>query len=130
MESIVQGLEAVTIHVRDVEKARVFYGDALGLKEVQYVPRGAITYTIPGVSTVLTMHIKQPPEQGREPGTVSGLVFSVADVTAACEAVRASGGSVTDEPEKFTNRAGKTYLMATIADPDGNEFIIRLRLPG
>jgi catechol 2,3-dioxygenase-like lactoylglutathione lyase family enzyme len=127
MEGTLRGLEAVTIHVRDVEKARAFYGNLLGLREVQYVPGGAVTYSIPGTSTVLLMHIKRPEEQGREPGTVSGLVFEVADVAGACDTIRAAGGSVTDEPEKYTSRAG-TYVKATIADPDGNEFMIRLRL--
>jgi predicted enzyme related to lactoylglutathione lyase len=128
MEGILQGLEAVTIHVRDLENARTFYGGVLRLKELQYVAGGTITYAIPGSSTVLLMHIKRPQEQGREPGTVSGLVFSVADVTAVCEAIRASGGSITDEPEKITNTSG-THMRAAFADPDGNEFMIRVRLP-
>jgi predicted enzyme related to lactoylglutathione lyase len=129
MASTIHGLEAVTIHVRDVEKARMFYRDVLGLQEVRYVPGRGGTYAIPGIPTVLNMHIKQPQEQGREPGTVTGLVFSAVDVTAACDAVRAAGGSITDEPEKITNPTG-TFMRATIADPDGNEFLLRMRLPG
>jgi predicted enzyme related to lactoylglutathione lyase len=127
--SLILGLEAVTIHVRDVEKARTFYRDVLGLQEVRYVPQRAAIFAIPGIPTVLNMHIKQPPEQGREPGTVTGLVFSVQDVTAACEGIRRAGGSVTDEPEKAASSAG-TYLRATIADPDGNEFLLRMRVSG
>lgn len=33
MVASVEGLEAVTVHVRDIHKARKFYGDVLGLKE-------------------------------------------------------------------------------------------------
>jgi predicted enzyme related to lactoylglutathione lyase len=127
--SPILGLEAVTIHVRDVEKARTFYRDVLGLQEVRYVPQRGAIFAIPGIPTVLNMHIKQPSEQGREPGTVTGLVFSVLDVTAACEGIRRAGGSITDEPEKAASPAG-TYLRATIADPDGNEFLLRMRLSG
>jgi catechol 2,3-dioxygenase-like lactoylglutathione lyase family enzyme len=129
MVSTIHGLDAVTIHVRDVEKARTFYRDVLGLQEVQHVPQRGAVFAIPGIPTVLNMHIKQPQEQGREPGTVTGLVFSVLDITAACEGIRGAGGRITDEPEKATNPTG-SYMRATIADPDGNEFLIRMRLPG
>ncbi|MGC2289253.1 MAG: VOC family protein [Thermoplasmata archaeon] len=129
MPSAIQGLEAVTIHVRDVEKARTFYRDVLELEEVRHVPQRGATYAIPGNPTILNMHVKQPQEQGREPGTVTGLVFSVLDITAACEGIRRAGGNITDEPEKITNPTG-TYMRATIADPDGNEFLFRMRLPG
>ena len=129
MAITIQGLEAVTIHVRDVEKARTFYRDVLGLQEVQHVPQRGAVFAIPGIPTVLNMHLKQPQEQGREPGTVTGLVFSAPDVTAACDAIRAAGGRITDEPEKTTNPTG-AYMRATIADPDGNEFLLRMRLPG
>ncbi len=129
MPSTIQGLEAVTIHVRDVEKARTFYRDVLGLQEVRHVPQRGAAYAIPGIPTELNVHIKQPQERGREPGTVTGLLFSVLDVTAACEGIRRVGGRITDEPEKITNPTG-TYMRATVADADGNEFLLRMRLPG
>ncbi|EQD47137.1 Glyoxalase/bleomycin resistance protein/dioxygenase domain protein [mine drainage metagenome] len=127
MPGIELGLEAVTVHVRDVERARTFYGGVLGLKELRYVPAGSLTYALPGVPTVLVLHIMAPQEQGRAPGTVTGLIFAVPDVEAACRAIRSAGGTIADEPAKVTNPSG-TFVRATIADPDGSEFLLRQRL--
>ncbi len=120
-------LEAVTLHVRDVEAARKFYGGVLGLEELRYLPPGGVTYALPGVPIVLSMHVMQPQEAGRPPGTVTGLVFAVPDVEAVCRTLRAAGGTITDEPAKVTNPSG-SFLRATFADPDWNEFLLRQRL--
>ena len=125
MSEVIEGMEAVSIHVRDVEKARRFYRDVLGLTEVDYrpqIPRSA--FAIPGTTTRLTMHIMGPDEGGREPGTVSGIVFSHHDPKAACEEIRRRGGTVVVEPHTFTNPLG-VVTLGVFADPDGNEFVVR-----
>ena len=127
MTEVITGLHATTVHIRDVEKASTFYRDVLGLKELLVDQRaGRAVYALPGTSTLLTMHVQRPGEGGREPGTVSGLVFSHPDPTAACAEVKRRGGTVTMEPTEFETSLG-TFVRAVIADPDGNEFIISNR---
>ena len=129
MSDVIEGLEAVTIHIRDIERARKFYTEVLGLKEVSYIPAASrAAYAIPGTTTLLTMHVMREDEGGREAGTVSGIVFSHRDPKAAFAEIRKRGGSVLDEPHTFTNPVG-TITLGVFADPDGNEFVLRHVVP-
>jgi len=127
MSEIVGGLHSVTLHIRDVEKARTFYRDVLGLKELMFDDRAKrIVFALPGTSALLTMHVQGPTEGGREPGTVSGIVFRCADPNAACRELVRRGGTVTVEPTVIESAVG-SFVRAVISDPDGNEFILSNR---
>jgi predicted enzyme related to lactoylglutathione lyase len=127
VSEVITGLHAVTIHIRDPLKARTFYRDVLGLKELLFDERaGRLVFALPNTSTLLTMHIQAPGEEGRDPGTVSGLVFQNADPAAACREIVRRGGSVTVEPKTIETSLG-SFVRAVIADPDGNEFLISNR---
>jgi len=125
MTATIEGLEAVTVHIRDIEQARKFYGEVLGLKQVQFDGKvGRAVFEIPGTSVALRMHVYDPEEGGREPGTVSGIVFSHHDPVAACAEITRRGGRVVDPPHQI-HPPGFTATLAVIADPDGNEFVLR-----
>ena len=127
MTDPIAGLHAVTVHIRDISRARGFYRDVLGLKELRFDPRASrAVFALPGTSTLLTMHIQAPGEEGRDPGTVSGIVFHHPDPVAACEMVRSRGGTIT-LPATLVELPGAKFHRAAIADPDGNEFIISNR---
>jgi catechol 2,3-dioxygenase-like lactoylglutathione lyase family enzyme len=127
MTEVVTGLHAVTIHIRDIRKARTFYKDVLGLKELKFDEKAnRAVFALPGSSTILSMHIMAPGEEGREPGTVSGIVFSHPDPAAACAEVKRRGGVVTLEAT-LVELPGAKFYRAVIADPDGNEFLISNR---
>lgn len=121
---MITGLHAVTIHIRDIQKARSFYREVLGLKEINFNEKASrAVFALPGSSTLLTMHIQAPGEEGRDPGTVSGIIFTHPDPTVACAEIRRRGGTVTVEPNVIEFPGGK-FTRAAIADPDGNEFVI------
>lgn len=125
MTDVIEGMEAVTVHIRDIQRARKFYTEVLGLKEVSYLPAASrAAYEIPGTTTRLTMHVLGEAEGGREPGTVSGIVFSHHDPRAACDEIRKRGGTIVDEPETFPTALG-TVTLGVFADPDGNQFVLR-----
>jgi catechol 2,3-dioxygenase-like lactoylglutathione lyase family enzyme len=127
MADVITGLHSVTIHIREIQKARAFYRDVLGLTELSFDEKASrAVFSLPGTSTLLTMHIQGPGEEGRDPGTVSGIVFRSPDPVASCEEIKQRGGSVTSEP-KLIEYAGMNFVRAVIADPDGNEFIISNR---
>ncbi len=125
MDSVIEGVEAVSVHIRDIERARKFYSEVLGLKEVSFLPKAArAAYALPGTTTLLTMHPLGEGEGGREPGTVTGIVFSHHDPSAACAEIRRRGGTIVDEAETFPTALG-TVTLGVFADPDGNQFVIR-----
>ncbi len=125
MVEVIEGMEAVTVHIQDIERARKFYSEVLGLKEVGYLPKASrAAFAIPGTSTLLTMHVLGEGEGGREPGTVSGIVFSHHDPVAACAEIQGRGETIVDEPETFPTALG-TVTLGVFADPDGNQFVLR-----
>ena len=120
MAPVVDDLDSITLHVDDIEEARVFYKEVLGLRELLWIePSGMSILAIPGGARLL-IHEQQPDEPGRPAGTVTGLMFACEDVEASVEEIRARGGTITDEP--WVADWGPTY--ATVADPSGNEFVL------
>jgi len=119
---VIEGMSAVTLHVTEIERARRFYKEALGLTEVTYQPeRKRAVFAIPGLTgTVLSMHEMAPQEGGRPPGTVSGIIFSHRDPARAMDEIRRRGGTVTQEVDKTPFG----FLRGCFADPDGNEFVL------
>jgi len=121
MAGPVKGLDAIWVHIRDIKKARAFYKDALGLKELRYSEEQEYgTYAIPGTKSYLGIHRQGKDEPGRRAGTVSGVYFKVADVKKAAAVIAKKGWKITDKPEKMP----WGDWNATVADPDGNEFVI------
>ena len=114
------GYEAIWIHIKELDGSRVFFRDAFGLRESDYDAAGTwAAFAVPG-GPKLAMHRQERGEPGRRAGTVSGIYFRVRDVRAAAQRVKRHGGAVTDTPERLPN--GR--WIATVADPDGNEFVI------
>ncbi len=125
MVATIEGLEAVTVHIRDIHRAQKFYGEVLGLKAIEFDgTAGRAVYAIPGTTATLRMHVYNAQEGGREPGTVSGVVFSHHDPASACAEIARRGGNVVDPPHAV-HPPGFTATLAVIADPDGNEFVLR-----
>lgn len=113
------------MHVRDIHQARKFYGEVLGLSELQFDGKvGRAVFALPGTTTTLRMHLFDPDEGGREPGTVSGIVFSHHDPATACAEISRRGGKIVDPPHEI-HPPGLTAVLSVIADPDGNEFVLR-----
>ena len=129
MVDVIEGMEAVTVHVRDLPTSRKFYTEVLGLAEVDPRPDSPrAAFRIPGTTSLLTMHVMGEGEGGREPGTVSGILFSHHDPAAAFSEIRKRGGTVVREPYTFEAAVG-TVTLGVFADPDGNEFVLRHVVP-
>ncbi|MFZ0831180.1 MAG: VOC family protein [Thermoplasmata archaeon] len=127
MDDVITGLHAVTIHISDIQKARKFYREVLGLHELSFnESRNRAVFALPGTTTLLTMHIQGGDEGGREPGTVTGLILRHPDPAASCAEIKRRGGAVTTEP-RVIEFPGVKFVLAVVADPDGNEFVISNR---
>jgi catechol 2,3-dioxygenase-like lactoylglutathione lyase family enzyme len=125
LPDVIEGLEAVTVHIRDIARAREFYSNVLGLKEVSFLPQASrAAFAIPGTTALLSMHVQGEGEGGREPGTVSGVIFAHRDPAAALAEIARRGGTIVDEPRTLDAAMGKVTL-GVFADPDGNQFVVR-----
>jgi predicted enzyme related to lactoylglutathione lyase len=120
MSTDIQALDAIWIHIRDIRRSRVFYREVLGLKEISASDKGQwAMFRIPR-GPILGIHRQFPGEPGRKPGTVTGVYLRVKDVPKTARAIAKRGGRITDAPRKMP--WGDVH--ATVADPDGNEFVI------
>lgn len=118
------GMAFVSVHVRDLERARAFYGGTLGLKQLAHDPGwGSAMYQVGNSPVPLGVHQAEAGfcggRPGRDPGTPSGLGIQVPDVARAVEDLRARGVAITEGAFE-----GNGKRWAAFTDPDGNEFML------
>ena len=106
----------IMLGVQDVKRALEFYGDKLGLSVTSAFEGFAFLGT-----TGATLVLSEP--LARANSTTVGateVVFSVPDVRAAYEALRAKGVEFTHEPRQVS---GATWA-ANFRDPDGHALSV------
>ena len=110
-----RGIAFVCYYVTDIERARRFYEDVLGLKvgmEYEGAPgKWWIEYEVGGV----TLAIKN----FDSPAGKVVPALEVADIKAALKALQAGNATVTQKLEEFPR-----CRSFTCTDPDGNEIIL------
>jgi catechol 2,3-dioxygenase-like lactoylglutathione lyase family enzyme len=107
--------------VGDIEKARKFYGDTLGLETSE--EHGLLTLHIAGDRPTLVY-----PKPDHEPATYTILNFPVEDIDAAVDALSERGVRFEryegmDQDEKGIFRAAGPYI-AWFKDPAGNVLAV------
>ena len=110
--------------VDDIDAARKFYGEVLGLKAVPG-EMGNLQITLPGGHEVFVY-----PKPDHEPATFTILNFVVSDIDAAVDELNASGiaTKIYDDPDLPTDEkgvargkeAGQGPDIAWFKDPAGN----------
>jgi catechol 2,3-dioxygenase-like lactoylglutathione lyase family enzyme len=114
-----------TVAVSDLERARRFYEDGLGLSPGEVEDQG-VHYPCGG-GTGIFIYL-QPDNAGRSPATSAG--WAVADIDATMEELGGRGVTFEqyDFPELETDErgvfAGPDFCAAWFRDPDGNTFAI------
>ncbi len=109
-------VSVVMLGVQNVARSLAFYRDKLGLK-VQHEISGFAFLDAGAV----TLCLSEPAAKAR--GQIAGageVVFSVEDVSAAYQALRAKEVQFTHEPRNVTS----TSRAANFDDPDGNHLSI------
>ena len=130
MPTPIIGTNAMSMHVKDINKARQFYTNVVGLKEANFDAAQKVAYFEVPNSPVLAVHewsgfCMHGPMEGRPPGTVSGIIFHVNDTTQAANDLKKKGATISFGPEKTPMGT----VIAAVKDPDGNEFVLSTR-PG
>lgn len=110
------GINVVLIAVPDLDRARAFYRDVLGLGTPIYdIPdAGWIEFRTGGSGGNLALTRAEP---GWRPSTSTTVVFDTADCPAACLELRARGVRC-DEPEVFPG----FVTWCSFYDPFGNRL--------
>ena len=105
--------------VRDVPRARAFYGDLLGLQPGDSFGDHWIEFNVGHA----TFGIGDGSALGFEPGASNGAAFEVDDLKAMSERLKAGGVEVGD-PHEFP-----ACVVCFASDPDGNRFALHQRRP-
>ncbi len=105
-------LHAIAIFVHDLERARAFYEEALGLP---LAAAGSFGFQFGEAPPFLGVHPANHPGAKAMVGRETGLTFRVADLVATRAELQARDIAFLTEPVQQG-----FGLMAMVADPDGN----------
>jgi predicted enzyme related to lactoylglutathione lyase len=117
---MVTDLAFVAYYVRDMTRARAFYGDVLGLRPGQWFNDDWIEFDLGNATFALD---GTGEELGITPGTSSGAAFEVEDIAAMRLRLLDAGAEVTEIYEFPPCRA------CFARDTEGNRFTIHQRTP-
>ncbi|MCQ4631853.1 VOC family protein [Shinella lacus] len=114
--TIFQGINVVSVSVTDLDAARNFYRDTLGLGEPSFdLPdAGWIEFSTGAASGNLSLTLA---EEGWQPGFGTTIVLNVADCRVAVEVLR-SRGVRCDDAQDFPG----FVTFASFYDPFGNRL--------
>lgn len=117
-------LGQVSLVVRDIGRAERFYGDTLHLPHI-FTFGDLAFFDIAGTRIFLR---EVPADEWRQ-GSI--LYFTVDDIRASYDALRATGVVTQGEPARIhTHDDGTEEWMAFFSDPDGNTLALMARVPG
>src|ERR1044072_177499 len=104
----------IAIVVRDLDRAKAFYADLLGLRHLFDAPPGLAFFQCGRVRLIL------PPPEGPETAGISIIYYDVADIEAAHGSLAAAGVAFESDPHFIARVGDKDLWLAICRDPDGN----------
>ena len=107
-------LAQVAIAVEDLDRARAFYRDILGLPHLFDAPPGLAFFRCGETRLMLSR------PEGPEAAAGSILYYGVDDVAAAYESMRARGVEFDEPPRLIAEVEGKPIHLAICRDGEGN----------
>ena len=106
----------IAVTVRDVDRARAFYGDVLGLEHLFDAPPKMSFFDCGGVRLLLGESESADVANGS--GTI--LYFDVADLRAAHDLLVARGVTFEAVPHKVADLGDRELWLAFLSDGEGN----------
>lgn len=107
-------LAQVAIPIEDLDRAKTFYGDILGLPHLFDAPPGLAFFQCG--ETRLMLSRPEGPDSAR--GSI--LYYGVDDVDSAYEAMRSRGVAFDEPPRRIAEVDGKPIHLAICSDGEGN----------
>ena len=113
---MIKSLYSVAVFVSDIERAKLFYRDRLGLTMTK---EGSFGAEFLEGETHVGVHPAVHPDAKALVGRHTGITFYVSDLVSFCQRLQTRGVRILAEPSQQT-----WGIMAMIADPDGNVFAL------
>jgi methylmalonyl-CoA/ethylmalonyl-CoA epimerase len=104
----------VAIPIQDLERAKSFYGDVLGIQHLFDAPPGLSFFQCGETRLMLSR------PEGPETAGSSILYYGVEDVASAYEAMRAKGAAFEEAPRRIAQVEGRDIWLAVCSDGQGN----------
>lgn len=113
-------LAAARVFVRNLQEARVFYEEKLGLRVGAAGPDvDFVVFEVQSCDLIVErVSIDAPPKEQALVGRVTGLSFNVKNIARLCQQLMSQGVQFSSQPE--FQPWGET--TATLLDPAGNEI--------
>jgi predicted enzyme related to lactoylglutathione lyase len=118
---IVERTDFISVPVTDVERAKRFYGETLGLPEIEHPEQGFPEYQLGENVSIYLLQMEKIGSSFTGPHTAS-IALRVPDVHAAQKELEAKGVEFGGEPYD----TGVCH-MAVFKDPDGNSIMLHRR---
>ncbi len=107
-------LAQVAVTVQDLDRARSFYGDILGLRHLFDAPPGLMFFQCGETRLMLSR------AEGPETAGSSILYYGVDDVDSAWREMSAKGVAFEEPPRRIAEVDGKPVHLAICRDGEGN----------
>jgi methylmalonyl-CoA/ethylmalonyl-CoA epimerase len=111
----VEGIGQIGLTVRELAKAKEFYGEVLGLPFL--FDAGTMAFYQCG-EVRLMLGTAEPGKEGPVGGTI--LYFKVAGIERACAELKRAGVEFVQDAHLVAKMPDHTLWMAFLKDPDGN----------
>ena len=120
---IVERTDFISVPVTDMERAKRFYSETLGLSEIEHPEQGFPEYQLGENVSLYLLQMESIGRSFTSPHTAS-VALRVPDVAAAQKELEAKGVVFDFEDSPFDT--GVCH-MAIFKDPDGNQFMLHRR---
>jgi predicted enzyme related to lactoylglutathione lyase len=118
---IVERTDFISVPVTDVARAKQFYGETLGLPEIEHPEQGFPEYQLGENISLYLLDMEKVGSSFTGPHTAS-IAIRVADVHEAQKELEAKGVEFRGEPMDTS-----VCHMAVFSDPDGNSLMLHRR---
>lgn len=116
---MISAIQQIAVNVRDLDRARAFYRDRLGIRHLFDGGPKLAFFDCGGVRLMLGL-----PEKAEFDHPSSVLYFRVPDIHAAHREMKARGVAFRDEPHVVAKLPGREIWMAFFDDGEGNVLAI------
>jgi catechol 2,3-dioxygenase-like lactoylglutathione lyase family enzyme len=120
---IVERTDFISVPVTDMERAKRFYGETLGLPEIAHPEQGFPEYQLGENVSLYLLQMENIGQTFTAPHTAS-IALRVPDVAAAQAELEAKGVEFGFDESPFDTGVCK---MAIFKDPDGNQLMLHRR---
>ena len=113
----VTGIRQVAVNVKNLERAKEFYRDTLGLKHLFDAPPRMSFFDANGIRVLLG-----EPDKAEQDHPASLIYYLVSDINAAHQSLAAKGTSVEGEPHLVARMPDHDLWLAIYRDSEENMF--------